>query len=224
MELQKTIEQAIDILRRWELGDTHFTLTTSGSTGDPSAIEHSREALQWSAESTLNMWFTSSDQTEENTPLAPIQLCILPLNKAGGFMQLIRSAVWNAPIWIGPASGNPFFDAQGSKSHQSLNHLGLELMLDGEVFPYNTELWNRYKATVLSIKNWPRNPKSNAHRFDWRTGNGFTAGKTDFGGISKDEVDSYFWLHRNRFPFCRPYTKSQHTRIYPYGRLLPQHQ
>jgi O-succinylbenzoic acid--CoA ligase len=151
MELQKTIDQAIDILRRWELGDTHFTLTTSGSTGDPSVIEHTREALQWSAESTLNMWFTSSDQTEENTPLAPIQLCILPLNKAGGFMQLIRSAVWNAPIWIGPASGNPFFDAQGSKSHQSLNHLELALILDGEVLPYNTELWNRYKPTVLSI-------------------------------------------------------------------------
>ena len=123
MELQKTIDQAIDILRRWELGDTHFSLTTSGSTGEPATIEHSRAALQWSAESTLNTWFTHSNQPEDNTPLAPIQLCILPLNKAGGFMQLIRSAVWNAPIWIAPASGNPFFDAQLSKSHQSLNHL-----------------------------------------------------------------------------------------------------
>ena len=151
MELQNTIDQAIDILRRWELGDTHFSLTTSGSTGEPATIEHSRAALQWSAESTLNTWFTHSKQPEDNTPLAPIQLCILPLNKAGGFMQLIRSAVWNAPIWIGPASGNPFFDAQLSKSHQSLNHLKLALIIDGEVLPYHTELWNRYKPRVLSI-------------------------------------------------------------------------
>ena len=151
MELQNTIDQAIDILRRWELGDTHFSLATSGSTGEPTTIEHSRAALQWSAESTLNTWFTHSNQPEDNTPLAPIQLCILPLNKAGGFMQLIRSAVWNAPIWIGPASGNPFFDAQLSKSHQSLNHLKLALIIDGEVIPFSPELWNQYKPNILSI-------------------------------------------------------------------------
>ena len=151
MELQNTIDQAIDILRRWELGDTHFSLTTSGSTGEPTTIEHSRAALQWSAESTLNTWFTHSNQPEDNTPLAPIQLCILPLNKAGGFMQLIRSAVWNAPIWIGPASGNPFFDAQLSKSHQTPSHLKHVLFLNGEVLPYNPELWNQYKPNILSI-------------------------------------------------------------------------
>ena len=151
MELQKTIDQAIDILRRWELGDTHFSLTTSGSTGEPATIEHSRAALQWSAESTLNTWFTHSNQPEDNTPLAPIQLCILPLNKAGGFMQLIRSAVWNTPIWIGPASANPFYDAKLSKSHQTPSHLKHVLFLNGEVLPYNPELWNQYKPNILSI-------------------------------------------------------------------------
>ena len=139
MELQNTIDQAIDILRRWELGDTHFSLTTSGSTGEPTTIEHSRAALQWSAESTLNTWFTHSNQPEDNTPLAPIQLCILPLNKAGGFMQLIRSAVWNAPIWIAPASANPFTESE------------LALIIKGEVIPFSPELWNQYKPNILSI-------------------------------------------------------------------------
>ena len=139
MELQNTIDQAIDILRRWELGDTHFSLTTSGSTGEPTTIEHSRAALQWSAESTLNTWFTHSNQPEDNTPLAPIQLCILPLNKAGGFMQLIRSAVWNAPIWIAPASANPFTESE------------LALIINGEVIPFSPELWNQYKPNILSI-------------------------------------------------------------------------
>ena len=139
MELQNTIDQAIDILRRWELGDTHFSLTTSGSTGEPATIEHSRAALQWSAESTLNTWFTHSNQPEDNTPLAPIQLCILPLNKAGGFMQLIRSAVWNAPIWIAPASANPFTESE------------LALIKNGEVIPFSPELWNQYKPNILSI-------------------------------------------------------------------------
>ena len=151
MELQKTIDQAIDILRRWELGDTHFSLTTSGSTGEPATIEHSRAALQWSAESTLNTWFTHSNQPEDNTPLTLIQLCILPLNKAGGFMQLIRSAVWNAPIWIAPASANPFYDAKLSKSHLTPSHLKHVLFLNGEVLPYNPELWNQYKPNILSI-------------------------------------------------------------------------
>ena len=139
MELQNTIDQAIDILRRWELGDTHFSLTTSGSTGEPATIEHSRAALQWSAESTLNTWFTHSNQPEDNTPLAPIQLCILPLNKAGGFMQLIRSAVWNAPIWIAPASANPFTESE------------LALLINGEVIPFSPELWNQNKPNILSI-------------------------------------------------------------------------
>ena len=139
MELQNTIDQAIDILRRWELGDTHFSLTTSGSTGEPATIEHSRAALQWSAESTLNTWFTHSNQQVDNTPLTPIQLCILPLNKAGGFMQLIRSAVWNAPIWIGPASANPFTE------------LELALIKNGEVIPFSPELWNQNKPNILSI-------------------------------------------------------------------------
>lgn len=117
MELQKTIDQAIDILRRWERGDNHFTLTTSGSTGEPSVIEHSRKALEWSAESTRNTWFNNTNQPGEKKTLAPIQLCILPLNKAGGFMQLIRSAVWKSPLWIGPTSANPFNDVQFSQRH-----------------------------------------------------------------------------------------------------------
>lgn len=190
MELQKTIDQAIDILRRWERGNTHFSLTTSGSTGEPSVIEHSREALEWSAESTRNTWFNKTNQPGEKNPLAPIQLCILPLNKAGGFMQLIRSAVWKSPLWIGPASANPFYDAQFSNGHslqpvsnqndtkqfyqkeefhqqkhsqedqkeefhqqnyQTPSHLELALLLNGEVLPYTSELWNQYKPTVLSI-------------------------------------------------------------------------
>jgi len=151
MELQKTIDQAIDILRRWELGDPHFSLTTSGSTGEPATIEHSRASLQWSAESTFETWFTHSNQPEDNTLLTPIQLCILPLNKAGGFMQLIRSAVWNVPIWIGPASANPFYDAKLSKSHLTPSHLKHVLFLNGEVLPYNPELWNQYKPNILSI-------------------------------------------------------------------------
>lgn len=233
MELQNTIDQAIDILRRWELGDTHFSLTTSGSTGEPATIEHSRAALQWSAESTLNTWFTHSNQPEDNTPLAPIQLCILPLNKAGGFMQLIRSAVWNTPIWIGPASANPFYDAKLSKSHQTPSHLKHVLFLNGEVLPYNPELWNQYKPNILSItpmqlqlalKSETGQKILNQMHTVLIGGQAMDLQKTDFGGISKHPLDPYFWLYRNRIPFCRPYTKSQHSRIYPHGRLHPQHQ
>jgi len=66
-------------------------------------------------------------------------------------MQLIRSAVWNVPIWIGPASANPFYDAKLSKSHLTPSHLKHVLFLNGEVLPYNPELWNQYKPNILSI-------------------------------------------------------------------------
>jgi O-succinylbenzoic acid--CoA ligase len=54
-------------------------------------------------------------------------------------MQLIRSAVWNVPIWIGPTSANPFSESE------------LALIINGEVIPFSPELWNQYKPNILSI-------------------------------------------------------------------------
>ena len=92
------IAQAQEILAQWQSGQSNFPLTTSGSTGDPVSITHQRSALQWSANNTLQAWFDPGQP--------PIQLCVLPLTKAGGFMQIIRAAVWQTPIWVLPPQAN----------------------------------------------------------------------------------------------------------------------
>jgi len=100
------IDSASDILSAWQNQQPTFELWTSGSTGDPSSVSHSREALTWSANSTLQSWF--------NPEKPPIQLCALPLNKAGGFMQVIRAAVWQTSFTpnqsaVAPGSGDVIF-------------------------------------------------------------------------------------------------------------------
>ena len=146
MKLEETVDHAIDILRRWEEGETHFSLTTSGSTGEPSEIKHSRSALQWSAESTLNTWFQTSHSLPNDGVIPPIQLCILPLNKAGGFMQLIRSAVWQSPIWISAASASPFQFPVNAQ-----NEAPWVLLLNGQALPFSLERWEKYPPQLLSI-------------------------------------------------------------------------
>lgn len=127
------VAQAQAILAKWQSGQSNFTLSTSGSTGEPALISHTRHALQWSANSTLHAWF------DPNQP--PIQLCVLPLNKAGGFMQLIRAAVWNQPLWISSPQANPLPDLSSTTL----------LFPNGDTAPYTEALWNSHKPTTLSL-------------------------------------------------------------------------
>ena len=135
------VETALDILNQWQAELPIYNLSTSGSTGNPSIISHSREALQWSATSTLKTWFNSDNP--------PIQLCALPLNKAGGFMQIIRSAVWNTPIWIGEPSSNPLMCKESfvlvfpNQFHHSHNRF--------ETHNYNNEIWETHKPSLISL-------------------------------------------------------------------------
>jgi O-succinylbenzoic acid--CoA ligase len=133
------ISQAQDILRAWKELQPSFVLSTSGSTGEPKPIKHSRDALQWSAESTLKLWFQPS--------AAPIQLCVLPLNRAGGFMQVVRSAVWQKPLWLLSAQTNPFLNLQESVlliPSDSADH-------PIQFLPYSVERWLEFKPTTVSL-------------------------------------------------------------------------
>ena len=127
------IAQAGDILNAWLNGQNTFQLTTSGSTGDPTAITHEREALLWSANATLNCWFDPTNP--------PTQLCVLPLNKAGGFMQVIRAAVWQTPLWTLSPKANPFRHLEDAVFCQP----------DGQTQPYSPALWALHKPSTVSL-------------------------------------------------------------------------
>ena len=126
------IAQAQEILAQWQRGQSDFTLTTSGSTGAPATIIHHRSALEWSAINTLRAWYNPSDP--------PIQLCVLPLNKAGGFMQIIRAAVWQTPVWILSPQANPFTDVNAA----------VLLHPDGSVQAFE-DAWDKFKPTTVSL-------------------------------------------------------------------------
>lgn len=89
-----------DIVQRWKAGQTGFSITTSGSTGQPKPFLLQRSSLIWSAQQTLKHFITSPGK----------QLICLPLTKVGGFMQVVRAMVWNQPFYQVTPSSNPLMD------------------------------------------------------------------------------------------------------------------
>ncbi|MFN6292663.1 MAG: AMP-binding protein [Bacteroidota bacterium] len=132
------IDSASDILSAWQNQQPTFELWTSGSTGDPNSVSHSRESLTWSANSTLQSWF--------NPEKPPIQLCALPLNKAGGFMQVIRAAVWQTSLWELPPQTNPLLHLD-----QATFFLFNPKTLGFEMQRYTANLWEQHKPTTVSL-------------------------------------------------------------------------
>lgn len=97
--------------REWREGVENFTLYTSGSTGVPKPQVLQRDLLIWSAQQTQKHFIRSSSLK---------QLIALPLNKAGGFMQWVRSKVWQSEIEVIEPSSNPMLSYQGDACIVSL--------------------------------------------------------------------------------------------------------
>ncbi len=93
-------QKAENIIERWNAGQTTFEITTSGSTGNPKTFQLEKDSLIWSAHQTLKHFISIPEK----------QLICLPLNKVGGFMQIIRSLVWNQPFFIVEPSSNPLLN------------------------------------------------------------------------------------------------------------------
>ena len=95
-----------EFLDAWRSGEESFIMHTSGSTGNPSQMIWKREHMIWSAEQTLSAFFNCCQDLS--------QLCVLPLDKAGGLMQAVRAEVWNAPIEVREAASLPQLEGQFS--------------------------------------------------------------------------------------------------------------
>jgi O-succinylbenzoic acid--CoA ligase len=105
------VESSID---SWVKGADDFTLFTSGSTGIPKKIRLPRALLIWSIESTKAALNLSSDESV---------LCCLPVQKTGGFMQLIRSLHFGWNIHFINPTANSIKDTIRFPSHFSLTSL-----------------------------------------------------------------------------------------------------
>jgi len=109
----------------WENNQTQFELTTSGSTGDPKIIVLERDKLIWSANNTKEAFLKRT--------INKYQLCCLPVTKVGGFMQLVRSAVWHSPVDVVEASANPLLDYRGPAQLTSFTPMQLWHILNHEI-------------------------------------------------------------------------------------------
>ncbi len=89
---------AFSFCREWQSGKEDFAQYTSGSTGQPKAIQLSRIQLIESAKATGAFFHTNSD-----TKL----LCCLNPEYIAGKMMLVRALVWDCPIWLVEPSSNP---------------------------------------------------------------------------------------------------------------------
>jgi O-succinylbenzoic acid--CoA ligase len=109
----------------WENDQTQFELTTSGSTGEPKKIVLEKDKLIWSANNTKEAFLIRT--------INKYQLCCLPISKVGGFMQLVRSAVWHSPVDVVEASANPLLDYRGPAQIASFTPMQLWHILNHEI-------------------------------------------------------------------------------------------
>lgn len=75
----------------WKAGKEEFEFESSGTTGIFKTLKFNREQIIWSCGQTKKLLnIQNSDK----------QICILPVNKTGGKMQVFRSLVWGIPIRV----------------------------------------------------------------------------------------------------------------------------
>ncbi len=85
-------KEVLDFLHLWRTSD-HFTVQTSGSTGIPKAITHSKIAMQNSAKLTGEFFNFKKGETT---------LLCLPVNKIAGIMMLVRAVIWHLKLYTLP--------------------------------------------------------------------------------------------------------------------------
>ncbi|PCJ63856.1 MAG: hypothetical protein COA58_14590 [Bacteroidetes bacterium] len=144
----KQIDFVKNIIHDWKNGIRTFTLKTSGSTGTPKKVALKKELLIWSVKSTkkvLNLAFTTNEERV---------LCCLPIEKTGGFMQLIRALHFGWSIHFVNPSSNPLAAIPESRlfSQVSFTPQQIEHILEthkGELSKFNTVLIG---GAVISVE------------------------------------------------------------------------
>ena len=100
-----------------------FNITTSGSTGTPKTWTYTHGLLIWSAEQTRKHFIPQEVSK---------QLIALPLDKAGGFFQWVRSKVWEMAFDLVEPTSNPLLSYKGKADLASFTPMQLHAILNNE--------------------------------------------------------------------------------------------
>lgn len=128
------------LIQKWHKQDT-FSVCTSGSTGIPKKIMHSKAAMQESALLTGNYFNFQRGNS--------VLLC-LPVDKIGGMMLVVRALIWKLKLYtlspklqlpiveLPPIDFASLLPAQAVANYQQLHHIK-KILLGGAALPANLE-------------------------------------------------------------------------------------
>jgi o-succinylbenzoate---CoA ligase len=102
----KRDQETLELIERWEKGTEEFEINTSGTTGVFKRIVLSRAHMEWSAKQTSQACKLGANEKE---------FCCLPLDKVGGFMQVIRSVIYNRDLKVVSPVADPMIHLE--KNH-----------------------------------------------------------------------------------------------------------
>lgn len=88
-----------EICRKWLRGDRFFDLKSSGSTGEAGTVHFDRDTLIYSAESSRKALQLGEEEHA---------LCVIPPDKTGGLMLLLRCMHFNWDCTLLPPAADPF--------------------------------------------------------------------------------------------------------------------
>ena len=115
-----------DLIKQYEeKWRTHepFEITTSGSTGVPKTWIYNHDLLIWSAEQTRKHFIPHGVSK---------QLIALPMDKAGGFFQWVRSKVWEMPFDSVEPTSNPLVSYKGEANLASFTPMQVYAIINNE--------------------------------------------------------------------------------------------
>ncbi|MFY0644373.1 MAG: AMP-binding protein [Bacteroidia bacterium] len=124
-----------EIVSEWQDNSSGLRLKSSGTTASPKSISLSRALLTWSANTTKNTFSLGNEHL----------YCCLPIERTGGFMQLIRSLVHNWDVHFVNPSKSPLKELENNHKYSliSLTPYQLEHSLK------NLEKLSRFKLVLI---------------------------------------------------------------------------
>lgn len=127
-------EQIRQLLIDWE-DHTSFEMKTSGSTGEPKPITHSKAAMAHSARLTIDRFGLSEGD---------VFLSCLPVQFVAGMMMVVRAVVARAQLLAIEPSANPLQYLEGTVDFAALTPLQLE-----HAFLKNSECISLVKKIII---------------------------------------------------------------------------
>jgi o-succinylbenzoate---CoA ligase len=129
----------IDFCKKWLEGENSFTLTTSGSTGEPKPIHLTRAQMEASAQATIQRFGLQAGDKA---------LVGIPTRYIGGKMMLVRAMMAQMDAYVVTPSSNPLRGLSSPIDFVALVPLQMQTILEGN-HPDDIQLLEAMNAIII---------------------------------------------------------------------------